>query len=272
MTGSKIGLVVGGLIMLAVGGGLIWQSTVSSLASGSLRMTGAILCLSSLVLFGAAWWVGSMQPARLRKHGSLPGTARILSLSDTGVTVGGLTMILKADAEVTVLGRPPYRAQFRLPVGRHQIGQVVPGIVVPVLVDPSNPNRIALDDRPDAAVRMATMQAATAPVAPGMAHRPAAEIVRDGERGEGVVVSAKQTGRTAGELAPGASLRSDEADDAVAIVHLRVEAIGRDPFEAVTALRVPDGKHGALVPGRRVPVAYLPADPSGTTTIDWARV
>ncbi len=39
----------------------------------------------------------------------------------------------------------------------------------------------------------------------------------------------------------------------------------RYPFEAVTALRVPDGKHGALVPGRRVPVAYLPADPSGTT-------
>ncbi len=257
MRGSRIGLYIGAAIMLATGGGLAWQASASSLARTPLLATGVALALGAVALLVAARFVGGMDAGRLRAQGGLPGTARILSLADTGVTVGGLTAVLRADAEVSVAGRPPYRASFRLPVGRHQLGQLAPGAVLPVLVDPAHPQRIVLDDRPTVAV--------------GGQARSSSAIVRDGERGEGVIVSAEPSGRTAGEAAPGAGLAPDEADDPVAIVRLRVEAIGRTPFEAVTALRVPDGKHGVLVPGRRVPVAFLAHDPASTTTIDWAR-
>lgn len=153
-------------------------------------------------------------------------------------------------------------AQTRTLLGRTQWGTLQPGMVVQVRIDPKNPQRVA-------------MESITAGETSGYyiaGVQRAEDIVAQGLQAEAEVLAVQATGASAAQLSPGLALRPDQADDPVMVVWLRVQPTEGAPFDAESALRIPDGKGHALVVEQRVPVAYLPHNPARTTTLHWAKV
>jgi hypothetical protein len=70
--------------------------------------------------------------------------ATILELIDTGMTLNN-DPVVDLVLEVRRTGQPAYRARTRTPVSRLAVPRFQPGAVVPVKVDPRNPDRVALD-------------------------------------------------------------------------------------------------------------------------------
>lgn len=277
-----LGLRIGGVIMLVTGAVLTYAGYNFPAGRGGLWGAGIPIMLSSLLFFGIPRWLGGGGADNLRKKGGLQGTARVLAVNDTGVTINDMTAIFRIQAEINVLGQVPYQASFTLPVGRTQWGTIQPGTTLPVLVDPSNPSKCVYDDgpRPDldqsasfgqvAAAIGSLPKASPAQSLPGgISTMSTRDIVARGEHATATVTGAQLTGRTAGELAPDSELSATEAADPVAVVQLHVEPTGDRAFDATSVLRVPSGKQSLLAPGTKVPVAYLRSDPVSTTTIDW---
>jgi hypothetical protein len=74
----------------------------------------------------------------------IPGTARIHAVGDTGATLEGQP-VCELSLEVTIAGRPPYRATVRQPVPRLLAPRLAPGGTVPVRVDPADPAVVVAD-------------------------------------------------------------------------------------------------------------------------------
>jgi len=161
-------------------------------------------------------------------------------------------------------------------------GALRPGMTVTVKVDPKNPSRVAIDSIAEAgplapgeapsgqaiAQAISAAVAATGPAAfvqaTGIPSLKAADVIRDGARGEGVIVSVTPSGLNAGQVAGG--LEPDESDDPMVVLVFTYEDDGRS-VSSQGLVRVPDGKAGFLAPGAKVPVAYLPG--RNIATIDW---
>jgi hypothetical protein len=230
--------------------------------------------------------------ARLLARG-IPGTARVLEVRDTGVTINRVNAVLEARLEVTVPGRAPYEARAEVMLGRMSWGALQPGMTVAVKVDPRNPAHVAIDLAGQSVADPALaalvqrlggqVQGAGVVATPGgsfqipgiagamqaNAVRDAAEVIATGERAEGTIQSVSDTGATAGQMVPG--IEPEKAGDPMVFVAMQVRPRKGAPFAAQGLYRVPKHKLSALAIGRRVPVSYLPGQPQ-SATIDWARV
>ncbi len=74
----------------------------------------------------------------------VPGSARLLSVTDTGGTMNEHP-ICEIQLEVTVPGHAPYTTVLRQPVPRMQAPLLQPGGTVAVKVDPNDPTTVVMD-------------------------------------------------------------------------------------------------------------------------------
>lgn len=253
--------IVGGAMLILAVALLVGAFFLGSATSLTLNISGITLGLTGLIFAGMGRFLGRMDTSDLLKSGQ-PATARVLAVQDTGWTINKVNAVLALTLEVYPPDGPAYTARSQVLLGRTQWGLLQPGMVVPVRIDPRNPQRIAIEG-------IAAGQASQYYVAGVMR---AEDIVSQGLHAEAEILGVQATGAQAAQLSPGQALRPDQADDPVVVVRLRVDPVQGAPFEAEAGLRVPDGKAHALVVGQRVPVAYLPDDPARTTTLHWARI
>src|SRR5258706_3283284 len=140
--GMWIGI-IGGLIGLIVGIGAVIATAGSS---------APLITILIIVVFGGMFYLfyrlffkPLINTARLQKTG-LPGKATILEVKDTGVTINNNPQV-KLMLEVKNNYGHKYSAQCRLLVSRINPNMFMPGMEVPVLIDPKNEQNIVIDYR-----------------------------------------------------------------------------------------------------------------------------
>lgn len=136
--GGWIGLIVGGL------GGLIGM-TVGIMAS---PLFGSIFALFFIVVFGGVFWSFFFKPMMTRNKLSktgVPAQARILSLSDTGVTIN-MNPQIKLLLEVTPPMGSTYQVEMKKVISRLDTASYQPGNILSVIVDPNDKNLIEIAD------------------------------------------------------------------------------------------------------------------------------
>jgi len=284
MRGTRMGLLVGSALSFLLGVlSLVWVAVDSTMALAGGIVGGSFL-LTGIVLVFAARYVGSLDTSGLLRDG-IPGTATVLSTQDTGVTINDLNLVVQLRLRVTVPGRAPYEVTIRHVLsGRSAWGSIQPGMVLPVRVDPTNPNHVAVDSNAGGPVMSSpVMPVMASPAVAGGPETPpsmminesvdvvrvtGADIVAAGVQTTGQVVSVQPLGVTAGQLTAG--LPADQADDPVVHVVFTFVGPGGAQRRKEALIRVPDGKQDVLAPGRPVAVSYLEETPD-TATIDWSR-
>jgi hypothetical protein len=112
---------------------------------GALLFVGALFGVMGLAFIGIDVWRfrGELRKDRLRVSG-LKGTAKVVDVRDTGVTVNNSPMV-NFDLEVTLPGQAPFRTHKRSVISRLSVGALMPGATIPVLADPNKPTSIVLD-------------------------------------------------------------------------------------------------------------------------------
>ncbi len=113
-----------------------------------MKLRTLALALPCLLLFGCVihlidHMTGEDRAEAIRKEG-VPAHARILRLWDTGMSVNG-NPVVGLRLQVRPDDEPPFEAETRALIGRLDIPQVQPGLVVPVKFDPHDHTRVALD-------------------------------------------------------------------------------------------------------------------------------
>jgi hypothetical protein len=89
-------------------------------------------------------WSGVSDAKELQQTG-LPARATILEIWDTGMTINN-DPVIGLRIEVTPDGRPPYIATItKALISRLDVPQFQPERVIPVRVDPTDPQRVAID-------------------------------------------------------------------------------------------------------------------------------
>lgn len=143
--GMWIGI-IGGIIGLVVGIGAV-------VATGG--QSGIYMGIGMLVLFGGMFYLfyrlffkPLINTARLQKTG-LPSKATILEVKDTGVTINNNPQV-KLVLEVKNSFGQKYTAQCRVLVSRINPNAYMPGMEVPVKIDPKNEQNVVLDFSGDA--------------------------------------------------------------------------------------------------------------------------
>lgn len=138
--GTWIGI-VGAVVGLLVGVGAVIAT------AGSM---GTYMGIGMLVLFGGMFYLfyrlffkQLINANRLQKTG-LPGIARILEVKDTGVTINNNPQI-KLILEVKNNFGQKYTTQCRVLVSRINPNAYMPGMEIPVKIDPKNEMNVVLD-------------------------------------------------------------------------------------------------------------------------------
>lgn len=248
------GVVVIGLDVLGGSDSLFLMSPFTALTS--FGVPGVIMLLVAKSLGG----VDTRGPVD-----GLPGTGRVTAVRDTGMTLSNVNAVFEITAMVTNGTTPPYEAKFKITVNRAQWGMIQPGTTVPVVIDRNDPNKVSFDSgRP-----VVPMGAYSPMAAPGGQQQSSDAIIAAGVPSEGVLQFAAPTGMTAGQVAGG--LPADRADDPLMHVLFTYTPMGGSEMRTEAMVRVPDGKYLPTQPGTRIPIRYLPNDPS-TATIDWSRL
>jgi hypothetical protein len=138
--GMWIGI-IGGLI------GIIVAIVAVLSTAGS---SGPFITIGILALFGGMFYLfyrlffkPMINAARLQKTG-LPGKATILEVRDTGITINNNPQV-KLMLEVKNSYGQKYNAQCRVLVSRINPNMFMPGMEIPVLIDPKNEQNIVID-------------------------------------------------------------------------------------------------------------------------------
>ncbi|OSZ81110.1 hypothetical protein CAP36_07695 [Chitinophagaceae bacterium IBVUCB2] len=138
--GAWIGI-IGGVIGLLVGVGAVVATAGS---------TGIYIGLGMLALFGGMFYLfyrlffkPMINASRLQKTG-LPGKAKILEVRDTGVTINNNPQV-KLILEVKNSLGQKYTIETRVLVSRINPGAYVPGMELPVKIDPKNEMNVVID-------------------------------------------------------------------------------------------------------------------------------
>jgi hypothetical protein len=139
-----IGIIIGCL------GGLVGM-IVAIIAA---PIEGTIFSVIFIAIFGGVFWTVLFKPMmitrRLEKNG-VPATAKILKVSDTGVTVNNSPQV-KLLLEVSSPLGGAYMIETKQIISRLQTALFQPGAVLPVIVDPNDKNLITIDYRDNANV------------------------------------------------------------------------------------------------------------------------
>ncbi len=255
---------MGGIAVLAGIGFLVVGALSDSALQLTLLILGGSTIFMGLIFVLVGRFTAGLGPETIED--GIPAVGQVLSIQDTGVTINNHNALIKTMVAVQVPGQAPYQAEVKVLLGRTQWGSIQPGMMLPVLVDRTNPARVAFD--PNRAVMAAapTMGGAMGGATP--VQRSAADVIARGVATVGTVLSAVPAGMTAGQVVPG--LAPHEADDPLAQLALSYQGPS-GPLQTQMLIRVPDGKGAFLVAGTSVPVRYLPEDPS-VATIDWSRL
>lgn len=273
---------IAGWLMLAGAIGLAaWGLGTGSMPWVAVLPVALPLIITGIIFVLTGRYVGGLDTGATIANG-VPGTAQIMTVQDTGVTINSVNMVVKVGLLVTIPGAPSYTAEARTVLsGRTSWGALTPGMTVPVKVDPNDPSKVAIDmerglsaaEATPAMLAQAVNQAlAAGPAggqAAGMVSMKAADIIRDGIKTEGRLVSVTPTGLTADKATGG--LAPDQADDPLMLIELAFDGEGGAEQTTRCVVRVPDGKAGFLAAGAPVPVAYLAGRPE-TATIAWDRL
>lgn len=133
--------IIGGIIGLLVGVGAV-------VATGG--KSGIWMGLGMLVIFGGMFYLfyriffkPMINANRLQKTG-LPGKAVILEVKDTGVTINNNPQV-KLILEVKNSLGQKYTTQCRVLVSRINPGAYMPGMELPVKIDPKNEMNVVID-------------------------------------------------------------------------------------------------------------------------------
>ncbi len=274
-------------VEVAIGLGLVGGAIYLAVAPPPGGPTGAARFVPTgmLLLFAILMFTVWAPMTRRIDHGMLlrtgkPTTATVVDVRDTGGTVN-MQPVFRFTLDVRGLDGSTYRAVTDQMVSRTSLGVIRPGMVVPVRVDPRRPTKVAIDtSRPatatsgpagPASAQMTgtnTVLTAGFPQAPGVIH--SADVIRDGVRATASVRAVALTDTTFGQFRPHEADPSNTADPMV-MISLEVRAADGSTFTETSVHRVPAARLSGLSPDVTLPVAYLAADPTRTTCIDWDR-
>lgn len=237
--------------------------------------------------------------------GGVPATALLRGFGETGTTIsspntGPEAPVYLLDLLVSPMSGAPYEVRVKQPVPRIVLPFFVPGIHVPVDVDPQKPARVKVAfGRFDAvaaraAASQATAVAGTGAPGPGVTvtfsgdapvagvdallgavrsgalpteKASARDLLAVGARGTAEITQAMPLGKLARDVFP--DCPPADADDPIWVLTLKVELPGQAPFPAMVGHRVPRERVADVVPGLRVPVAVDLADRHGRVAVDW---
>ena len=138
--GAWIGI-IGGVIGLLVGVGAV----IATAGSAGTYITIGVLAFfgGMFYLFYRLFFKGMINTARLQKTG-LSGKATILEIKDTGVTINNSPQV-KLTLEVKNSFGQKYTTHCRVLVSRINPNAYLPGMEVPVKIDPKNDMNVVID-------------------------------------------------------------------------------------------------------------------------------
>ncbi|KGM15510.1 hypothetical protein [Actinotalea fermentans] len=261
-------------------------------------MIGVVVVVSALITV-FAFRFASQYGAPIK--GGIPATALLRGFAETGTTIssantGPEAPVYRLDLLVSPPSGPPFETQVKQPVPRIVLPFFLPGIHVPVDIDPKNPERVKVAFQRYEAGQTVVATGPGAPGGPGVTvtvqggsvsgvgdlvgalrsgalpteRGSAAELLRTGARGSAEIVQAMPLGKTTADVDPACppAIR----DDPIWVLTLTVELPGEASFPAVVGHRVPRSRVADVVPGLRVPVAVNLADRHGQVAVDWDAV
>jgi hypothetical protein len=237
-------------------------------AGGGMFLTGAILGVTGLLLamWARRWQRGFAEAQRIKATG-VPGTARIVGMRQTGVTMNEQPQI-ELNLEVTTSMQGPYQVVVKEYVPLMLIGTLSSGAPLPVKVDPANPNTViiewenALGGGTTGAPAMAgagmvsPAEADSSQMDPRLREAEKERLLESGIEGTATVLSSRATGQTDSEGRP------------VYDLMLRIEIPGQQPMQGPARTGVPTERVDRLETGDTVTIKADPANPS-SMTIDW---
>ena len=139
-TAGWIGLIGGG-IGLAVG---VAAVIATSDSTGMYITIGVLALMAGMgLLFYKLFFGPMLNASRLQKTG-IPGTATILEVRDTGVTINNSPQV-KLIVEIKNTFGQKYQATIRALVSRLNPHAFSPGMQIPVKIDPKNEKNVVID-------------------------------------------------------------------------------------------------------------------------------
>ncbi len=231
-------------------------------------ISGAIACAIMIAV--------SMGPARRRRflEHAVEGQATITGVKTTGIFINNVPVL---DYELKVQGPSgePYTAHARVTAFP---GSVPDSGTFQCAIDPKRAKKVVLlldkliANRGTESAAMDMESASAGAIAgavrahgSGIPNVSVAELLAKGQRMTAVVREFSPTGKTAGELTPGAP----SGDDQMYVFKLEIPMKGSNPIEAVCVHRVPAAKIDRLGLGERLNVAVNPANSTREVAIDW---
>jgi citrate lyase gamma subunit len=144
-----------GIIGAIIGVVVAIIAVITTTGSMGIYITAGILLLifGMCYLFYKILFAPMINSSRLQKNG-IPGTARIISVNDTGVTINNNPQV-KLNLEVKNSFGQRYNASCRVLVSRINPNAYAAGMEVPVKIDPKNEQNVVLDFTSSAATATA---------------------------------------------------------------------------------------------------------------------
>ncbi len=240
-------------------------------------------------MFGKA----SKKAQRKLEESGVPGYGVLLGMRDTHVSFGGeglsQTFVVELTLEVHANGLEPYQATVKHRVRMLELGQLQVGAKIGVVVDPDDPQTVAVAT-PDMAAKfqqagMQTMggQPSPAAVPPSPAPVPTPQpqpfqpmpaqpaeaqgisqqaqgqdpetqrILATGVQGVATILAVRDTGMSIG---------GDDPLYYIADLDLQIDVEGRAPYQATVRHAIQRLQIAQMVPGVRLAVKVDPADPA----------
>ncbi len=275
-TGGKIGAVGGALgglagIVAAYVAALSGPGGLGDKLGGLIFVTVFVLVVLLIIFFVFRKIFGPVGKQRKLQRDGLPAEATILEVRETGWTVNGIYPMIKLKLEVRPPGKPPYPAEIQTLIGRLDIPQFQPGIVVPVKYDPRHPSNVALAEASALTPQDATCgSVAPPPAAPppdagapspaGQAQRMEEFLKKNDERSREI--------RHSGQPAPAVILQAtplnilvNGSNPAMTFI-LDVQPDGQPAFQAQVTGVIGEESVPRYQPGKIVYVRYDPTDPA----------
>lgn len=133
--------IIGGIIGLIAAIGAVIATAGSSAPYISIFIL--LMVGGMFYLFYRIFFKPMINASRLQKTG-LPGTARILEVKDTGVTINNNPQV-KLILEVKNSFGQKYNTQCRVMVSRLNPGMFMPGMEIAILIDPKNEQNVVIN-------------------------------------------------------------------------------------------------------------------------------
>lgn len=139
-----------GIVLAVIGAYFAYLATQPSTGPFDVGHAAAPIVALTLLPMGIIFVIVGMYFSRLLgNRGELmregiPGQARIESLAETGMLINNRPMV-RMTLYVTVPGRAPYTLEHKEVVPLIALGMIAPGSTLPVVIDPTDPNRLAID-------------------------------------------------------------------------------------------------------------------------------